>query len=138
MLGNNRKTRGTKRFQKCHHCRCVYGSKAKRNINTYRGVEVRSMHSVSRQQIKSLQLYTRRKYPRRDRLTGDLGGPQRGFGRFRNETKKPPPPSPPSAIERGFASCPSCSIATIIRKIQNLFLFVECSGRHEELERVVL
>jgi len=44
------------------------------------------MRSASRQQIKSLPLYTRRKYPRRDRLTGGLGGPRRGFGPFRNET----------------------------------------------------
>jgi hypothetical protein len=64
----------------------VYGSKAKRNINTYRGIVVGSMRSVSRQQIKSLPLYTWRKYPRRDRLTGGLCGPQRGLGRFRNET----------------------------------------------------
>ena len=78
-----------------------------------------------------------RKYPRRDCLTGDLGGPQSGFGRFRNETNIPPPP-PSSAIERVFVSRPFCSIATIIRKIQNRFLFVECSGRYEGVEWAVL
>jgi hypothetical protein len=98
------------------------------------------MRSVSRQQIKSPPLYTRRKYLRRDRLTGELGGPQHGFGRFRNETNMPPPTPPPSPVSNRKRICqsPSCSIATIIRKIQNVFLFVESSGRQEEVEQAVL
>jgi hypothetical protein len=38
---------------------------------------------------------------------------------------------PPSAMQWGFVSRPSCSIATITRKIQNFFLLVGSCGRQK-------